>query len=298
MGLALHCLSRSNAFNLSAYIDFFATILTGTAVVAVAVYGAPRPSVGIVTFVGGCCVMGYFWLSFVQIISERQKLSEKARADVQDQKMRALGQLTSGVAHDFNNLLTVIIGNIELSQLDPKSKDNETYLQEAHTAAKRGATLITQLLAYARQSRLNLSDVDLADLFDRLSSVLPRLMPAHIQLKIPQVGEGQQLKGDAALLESALLNLVVNARDAIGSRPGMIEITLHYDRDLGRVDICVADDGPGMKSDELARAVEPFFTTKAVGKGSGLGLSMVKGFAEQSGGMLTLANRMVREIQT
>lgn len=291
IGLALHCISRNNQFNYSAYVDFWATIITAKAVVVVAFLDAPRISVGFVTVIGGCCVMGYFWFSFQQIITDRKNLSDKVRADVQDQKMRALGQLTSGVAHDFNNLLTVIIGNIELAQLDARSKDNPVYLSEAHNAAKRGAQLITQLLAYARQSQLFLSDVNLAELFDRLSSVLPRLLPAHITLEIGEVDDNSSLKGDAALLESALLNLVVNARDAIGKAPGKIHLSMRVNRATGHVDILVRDTGPGMDDDILARAAEPFFSTKPVGEGSGLGLSMVKGFAEQSGGNLFLENR-------
>jgi len=192
------------------------------------------------------------------------------------------------VAHDFNNLLTVVGGNIELALLDDADVARRALLNEARTSVDRGAQLVRQLLAYSRKSRMQLATVDLAHLLTGLQSVLRRTLPSHLELSFVETGGSFLVKGDAALLESAIFNLVVNARDAIGPARGRITISLETDATGERVVLTVADDGPGMAPEVLERAIEPFFTTKGVGEGSGLGLPMVKGLVEQMGGGLAL----------
>ncbi|MFL4471740.1 sensor histidine kinase [Tateyamaria armeniaca] len=290
IGLALHCLSRNHEFSYSAMIDLGATLVTSLGVLVAAFMQIEAMWTGFATLLGGVCVVAYFCLSFRDIIIERQKLNRRLLSETQDEKMRALGQFTSGVAHDFNNLLTVVNGNIELAKLDPQGIETHEYLEEAHAAGMKGAVLIQQLLAFARKSQITVSDISLKDMFRRLSGLLDRVLPAHIALSVDVRDDDVCVRADSAMIESAVINLVINARDALGEQPGKIVISIEP---FGRneVEIAVRDTGPGMDDDTLARAVEPFFTTKAVGDGSGLGLSMVTGVAEQCGGRLELENQ-------
>lgn len=290
LGIALHCLSRNVEFSYSAYVDFVAVIGTGLGVTLIAAINASTLGVAAASVIGGLCSCGYFWLSFRQIISVNRALAEKTREEIQNQKMLALGQLASGVAHDFNNLLTVISGNIELVMLDPKSPENEVFLSEAKVASGKSAELVRQLLAYGRKSDLRISKVELGTVFEDLKALLDRVLPAHIRLEVQDVSLEGELHIDRALLESALMNLIINAQKAIGESSGTIRLFVESEVS-GRVLICVTDTGPGMTPDVIARATEPFFTTRPVGQGSGLGLSMVNGFVAQSGGSLTLSNQ-------
>jgi signal transduction histidine kinase len=291
LGIALRCLSRNVEFSYSAYVDFIAVITTGLGVTFVAAINASTPAVAAASVIGGLCSCGYFWLSFRQIISVNRALAEKTREEIQNQKMLALGQLASGVAHDFNNLLTVINGNIELVMLDPNNPENAGFLSEAKAASDKSAVLVRQLLAYGKKSDLRITKVELGTVFEELKSLLHRVLPAHIDLDVEDVSLQADLNIDRALLESALMNLVINAQKAIGNAPGTIRLFVESDTP-GRIRICVTDTGPGMTPDVLARASEPFFTTRPVGQGSGLGLSMVNGFAAQSGGRLNLSNQV------
>lgn len=291
VGLALHCLARNQSFTTAAGIDLWATVITSLLVIIIAAWGIERTAAGLSLLVGGVCVIGYFVFSFRAIIAERQDAAAQAREATQAQKMRALGQLTSGVAHDFNNLLTVVSGNIELALLDPDERNSHHYLDQAHAAAARGAELVQQLLAYGRQSQLNAQDVDLTRLFSRLDAVLSRVLPAHVSITTLPPAVPVTIRCDPALLETAILNLVINARDALAEKTGHIRVVTTVDKDASQIGIAVEDNGPGMTSAVLDKAADPFFTTKDVGSGSGLGLSMVKGFAEQSGGKLYLQNR-------
>lgn len=289
LGLALHCLSRNVEFSYSAYVYFVAVIATGLGVTFIAAANTTVPGGAAASIIGGLCSCGYFWLSFRQIISVNRALAKKTREDLQNQKMLALGQLASGVAHDFNNLLTVISGNIELVMLDPDNAENQGFLTEAKAASDKSAVLVRQLLAYGRKSDLRVSRVQLQAVFDELKGLLGRILPAHISLAVPDVSPQIDLYVDRALLESALMNLIINAQKAIGDAPGTIKLSVTSQTSDALV-INVTDTGPGMTRDVLARAAEPFFTTRPVGEGSGLGLSMVKGFATQSGGNLTFRN--------
>ncbi|MBU8545704.1 MULTISPECIES: PAS domain S-box protein [Roseomonadaceae] len=227
-------------------------------------------------------------------ITERLELEQKLR---QSQRLEAIGQLTGGVAHDFNNLLTVILGNSEmLSECLEGDADLRQMAEMNMAAAERGAALTSRLLAFSRRQALDPKVIDVNELLAGLQQMLQRTLGEHIETSIaPAPGLWQALI-DPPQLESAVLNLCINARDAMpsGGRLVIETANVHLDAAYAKhegevspgeyVRIAVSDTGSGMTPDVVARAFEPFFTTKEVGQGSGLGLSMVFGFMKQSGG--------------
>jgi PAS domain S-box-containing protein len=232
----------------------------------------------------------------------QQKLEETREALFQSQKMEAIGKLTGGVAHDFNNLLTVVIGSLELVQKrlhdDPLSAK---LLKNAVQAAQRGATLTQRMLAFARRQELKPEVVDIPLLVRGMTDLLNHSVGADVTVVTSFPAATRPVMVDPNQLEMAILNLAVNARDAMPNGGSVTiaadEETLGRDNRLGLkggsyVRLSVADDGAGMDSTTLGRALEPFFTTKGVGKGTGLGLSMVHGVVEQSGGRLFLESRV------
>jgi len=236
-------------------------------------------------------------LGSMQDVTERIELEQRLRMS---QKLEAVGHLTGGVAHDFNNLLTVILGNAEmLAELSTDDK-LRSMAEMTLSAAQRGAELTNRLLAFARRQPLNPKPTDLNQLMEAMRALIRRTLPENIELElVPAPGLGLT-EIDSNELDTALLNLVVNGRDAMPDG-GILTIETdnavldsHYaDLHPGIVPgeyvmICVSDTGVGMDSDTIHRAFEPFFTTKAVGKGSGLGLSMVFGFTKQSGGHIKI----------
>jgi PAS domain S-box-containing protein len=233
---------------------------------------------------------------------ESQKALEHAReALAHSQKMDAIGQLTGGIAHDFNNLLTVILGSLELAgKRLPEDASIRPLIANATQAAQRGAALTQRMLAFARRQDLDLKPVDLPALVrgmtDLLQSSLGPSMPIETRFPLKL----NLVHADANQLEMALLNLAVNARDAMPSG-GSIIIAAREETvtsgsagklKAGRyVCLSVQDTGEGMDKATLTRAMEPFFTTKGVGRGTGLGLSMVHGMTEQTGGRFVLKSR-------
>ena len=212
------------------------------------------------------------------------------------QKMEAVGQFTGGAAHDFNNLLMAILGSLELLRKRlPDDRNMHALLDTAMQGARRGATLTQRMLAFARRQELKREAVDLCSLVGGMKEFLAHSMGARIDVAIDISRQLPRVSTDANQLESALQNLALNARDAM-SGGGQILISAHEELvDAGHatnlspgeyVCISVADAGEGMDEATLARATQPFFTTKGVGKGTGLGLSMVDGLAAQSGGRL------------
>jgi PAS domain S-box-containing protein len=235
-------------------------------------------------------------------ITERrdaQEALEKAReALFQSQKLEAIGQLTGGVAHDFNNLLMAILGSLELVRKRlPHDAKVTPLIDNAVMAAERGAALTQRMLAFARKQELAMRNVDLPSLVRGLSELLRGSLGPSITLEMRFPAGLPPIHTDPGQLESAVINLAVNARDAMPSG-GTISISakaeaLPEGSGLGLpagdyVRLAVTDTGEGMDADTLARAAEPFFTTKGIGKGTGLGLSMAHGLAEQSGGRLKI----------
>jgi len=231
-------------------------------------------------------------------IAERKEAEARLR---QSQKVEAVGQLTGGVAHDFNNLLTVIIGNLEIAREKLRGDDAlAESIQSALTAAVRGASLTQRLLAFARRQVLEPEVLDLNEVVAVIEELLRRVLGESIQIRIAFGKRLWLALADRNQIESALLNLAINARDAM-PEGGLLTIETHnasLDSDYARrndevepgdyVVLAVTDTGRGMQSDVLRQAIEPFFTTKEPGKGTGLGLSSVYGFAKQSGGHLKL----------
>jgi len=220
----------------------------------------------------------------------------------QAQKMEALGQLTGGIAHDFNNLLTAVIGNLEIAQKRTGSDPHFARpLDAALSAAERGATLIQDLLTFARRKPLHPSVVDVSALVDDVEKILRQTIGPSIRLVIGTAPDVWPAWVDRSQLELAILNLALNARDAMPDG-GRLQIVCENRQsaagdavDLAAGDcvtVSVSDTGTGMSETTLAQAFEPFFTTKEAGRGSGMGLSMVQGFVAQSGGTVQIASSL------
>jgi PAS domain S-box-containing protein len=239
--------------------------------------------------------LGY--IGMLTDIEDRRALGDQLH---QAQKMQAVGQLTGGVAHDFNNLLTVILGNVEMlaEQLtDPRLKRLADATQDA---AERSAALVQRLLAFSRRQALKPTRIDVKALVDGMQDLLLRTLGEDIDISFSCAAELWPATADRTQLEAALLNLAVNARDAMvgGGRLTIEAANVQIDDAYAAAElevapgayvmIAVSDTGSGMTPETRHHAFEPFFTTKDVGKGSGLGLSMVYGFIKQSGGHVTL----------
>jgi PAS domain S-box-containing protein len=238
---------------------------------------------------------------FVGIIHD---LSERKRTEellVQAQKMEMVGQLSGGIAHDFNNLLTVIVGNAEfLSEKLKARRDLQQLADDIGSAGERGAELTQRLLAFSRRQILRPVEIDCNALLGSMHKLLQRTLRQDIEIKADFDPEVCFTFADAVQLESAVLNLAVNAQDAmlLGGRLTISTAnaslddhykSLHPEVIPGEyVLIAITDEGEGMSKEVIERAFEPFYTTKEVGKGSGLGLSMVYGFVKQSNGHVSI----------
>lgn len=233
----------------------------------------------------------------VSIQSEQRLLAEQRL--FQSQKMESIGQLTGGIAHDFNNLLSVVLGNLSLLGKFVRGNERaERLLERAIQGAERGATLTQRLLAFARRQELAPQTVDIALLVRGVMELLQSTLGPSVEIVVDLDADVPAALVDPNQLELAILNLAVNARDAMPEGGGRIVIFLRAaeladGNDLSLpageyICLSIADNGEGMDAQTLARASEPFFTTKDVGKGTGLGLSMVHGLAIQSGGAFRL----------
>jgi signal transduction histidine kinase len=232
--------------------------------------------------------------------SERRERAQAAL--LQAQKIETMGQLVGGVAHDFNNLLMAIIGNLDLLAKRIGNDPRMTrFLEGALEGARRGATLTQRLLAFARRQELQSRPTDVIALLEDMRGLIGRSVGPMIEVKIIAAGAVPAVNIDPNQLEMAFLNLAVNARDAM-PLGGLLTVTLDHqivtasgDLNLAPgayVRLSVQDTGEGMDSTTLARAVEPFFSTKGIGKGTGLGLSMVHGLADQSRGTFRLKSQL------
>ncbi|MBB4290053.1 PAS domain S-box-containing protein [Rhizobium leguminosarum] len=236
--------------------------------------------------------------TLLEEVAQRERAEEQLR---QSQKMEAIGQLTGGVAHDFNNLLMVVLGNLELLGKHVAGDAKAMRLIDgALQGARRGAALTQRLLAFARQQDLQVKPVDLAELVSGMNDLLRRSVGSSVSIETMLPATLPPALVDANQLELALLNLAVNARDAMPDG-GTLSISLREEQvagnggDLGEgayLVLAVADSGTGMDAETLKKAVDPFFSTKELGKGTGLGLSMIHGLAVQLNGALLLTSQL------
>ncbi|MDI2590499.1 PAS domain-containing protein [Pseudomonas sp. N3-W] len=231
---------------------------------------------------------------------ERERAEDALR---HAQKMEAVGQLTGGIAHDFNNMLTGIIGSLDLMQryiADGRTAEIERFMEAAVSSANRAASLTHRLLAFSRRQSLDRKPLNANELVHSLEDLLSRTKGDHIELKLQLADEVWPVSTDVSQLENALLNLVINARDAMPDGGELVIETANVYLDGSDITtlesikagdylmIAVSDNGTGMSPSVRAKAFDPFFTTKPIGQGTGLGLSMIYGFAQQSGGHVSL----------
>ncbi|SEE67731.1 PAS domain-containing hybrid sensor histidine kinase/response regulator [Pseudomonas migulae] len=236
----------------------------------------------------------------------QNEMFERERAEdalCHAQKMEAVGQLTGGIAHDFNNMLTGIIGSLDLMQryiADGRTAEIGRFAEAAVSSANRAAALTHRLLAFSRRQSLDRKTLNANALIHSLEDLLSRTKGDHIALKLQLADEVWPVSTDVSQLENALLNLVINARDAMPDGGELLIETANVYLDSSDINtletvkpgdyvmIAVSDNGTGMTPSVLAKAFDPFFTTKPIGQGTGLGLSMIYGFAQQSGGHVKL----------
>lgn len=225
--------------------------------------------------------------SLQEAVAERERVEAMLR---QAQKMEAVGQLTGGIAHDFNNLLTIVMANLEraerLTAAEPRLAKT---LRNAMEGADRAARLTHQLLAFSRRQPLVAQPHDINAIVAGMSELLERTLGNEVRLWLDLDPAAGQVMVDAAQTENAILNLALNARDAM---PDGGDLTLATRAANGRTILLVSDTGTGMPADVMAHVFEPFYTTKGVGEGSGLGLSQVYGFTKQSGGEIDIESEV------
>lgn len=221
----------------------------------------------------------------------KHEMEQRQRAEmalVQSQKMEAIGQLTGGLAHDFNNLLTAVVGNLDLIRMRATDPRISRQAEHAFNAAQRGAKLTAQLLAFSRTQKLATVPVDLNALIGGMGDLLNQSLGAEVTVNTDLENGLPHAMADANQLELAILNLSINARDAMPDGGTLTISTRRDPLDEEAIVVCVADTGTGMPPDIVARAFDPFFTTKPPGKGTGLGLSQVYGIVRQLGGDVSI----------
>jgi PAS domain S-box-containing protein len=229
-------------------------------------------------------------------ITEQMRMAEER---MQSQKLEVIGRLAGSVAHDFNNLLTIVSGFAELltQSLGP-DETNRVYLEEITKAADQAAALTQQLLAFGRRQLLQPRVIDVNEIVTGMETMIRRLIGENIELTTRLVAAPSHVRADAVQIQQALLNLVINARDAMPYGGKLLIATENVREDSGPaagldtlVTLVVSDTGHGMDAATLTRIFEPFFSTKEVGKGSGLGLATVDGIVAQSGGRIRVASQ-------
>jgi signal transduction histidine kinase len=223
--------------------------------------------------------------------AERERTAEQIR---QLQKMEALGHLTGGIAHDFNNLLTAILGGLEVTRMRIEDQRTIKLIDSSISAAQRGAKLIAQLMAFARRQNLQVEYLPINLLVEEMRELLERSVGSAVALTFHFASDAWPIMADASQVQTAILNLAINARDAMPNGGALRISTGNTLIDMqppgtelspgDYVTLTVEDTGTGMTDEVKARLFEPFFTTKDVGKGTGLGLAQVYGFVRQSGG--------------
>jgi nitrogen-specific signal transduction histidine kinase/CheY-like chemotaxis protein len=234
------------------------------------------------------------------------ELAQAQEALRQSQKMEAIGQLTGGIAHDFNNLLAGIGGSLELLEnriAQGRLGGLERYIGAAQASARRAAALTQRLLAFSRRQTLDPKPTDVNKLVAGVEELIRRAVGPSIDVEVVGAGGLWQTRVDPSQLENALLNLCINARDAMpdGGRITIETANKWLDERAAKqrelppgqyISLCVTDTGTGMTPDVIAQAFDPFFTTKPLGQGTGLGLSMIHGFVRQSGGQVRIYSEL------
>jgi len=289
IGQCLHCISSHSAFGIALLVDIICIVICGLGITAMIAMGQPSGALALAFFVGGIAATSYFLHSVYKVVAERTVFRNRFEAEIQDRKMLALGQFTTGVAQDFSTLLSTISRNIEMACREPVSPAAKEKLLSAIAETRNASDMANQLIAYSRKADIQSEEVDLTDLIGRVEKISNRQMPASIELETRAPVKRISMETDDLLLETALLNLINNAREAMNGSGGRVVLST-VETSADSISILVEDNGPGMTPDVLAQAKDPFFTTKAPNLGPGLGLSMVNGFAEQSGGKLALKN--------
>ncbi len=274
---------------------------------AVAIAGATHipghTSVAAQLVMGVLCLAlgGYYTLALITKRTVQCELRRAARQKRDSNEMEAVGRLAGGIAHDFNNILTVLQGSLELYHVVPQGPERDSLIEEARDAGRRATALVSHLLAFARRAPLDPRALEVGSVIAEAARHARALAPPGVAIDLREPPIPVHVMADADALHAALLSLLRNAGEAVG---GLGTITLAVDLVQGPAEeansapaanpheahlrFSVADDGPGMDAEVAVRALEPFFTTKPVGKGAGMGLPMAKGFAEQSGGALRM----------
>ena len=252
-------------------------------------------------------ILGIYGIShdITELRAAQDSLEQTRQALFRSQKMEAVGQLTGGIAHDFNNILMVILGNLELLRMRLPHVDDATteLIDETLRATRHGQDLTGDLLAFSRRRQLNPQPVAINALVENIVRLLTRTLGASVKITTAASRDAGVAMVDPAALEAAILNVALNARDAMPDggtltiRTSKADITqaprTDDDLPIGHYAmLAIQDTGTGMPPDVVQRVFEPFFTTKTGGTGSGLGLSMVYGFAKQSGGAVTIASEV------
>lgn len=243
-------------------------------------------------------------VAFVAILHDQTRRKAAEEAAARSQRMDAIGQMTGGIAHDFNNLLTVVIGNLELLEDQPVPQSSRPLINDALEAAELGADLTSRLMVFSRKSALQTEVIALNDVVMKSLAMLRRTIGAHVHIDAALADDLHSVKLDPTQLQTAVLNLALNAQDAMPQGGRLLFETrnvsiddLYVAQEVGvepgnYVRLSVSDTGTGMTKETRLHALEPFYTTKPVGSGTGLGLSMVYGFARQSDGHLAIYSEL------
>lgn len=300
-GFAIFVLTRSsNVIELMALdtVPILVGALYATSSLALLMQDQVHPAV---TFIIAALILAYYVLSLFNVYQTKAKLRRAEQRTIAGERLEAVGHLTGGLAHDFNNILTAVLGQLDLYALLTNPAEKDDCVAAAHQSATRAAKLTAQLLFFARKARLSAVATDLTDYLAEFATQARSMLPAGAQLQTNLPPDLPLVHVDREKLDAVLQQLTLNARDAIMAG-GRLILALELARETsGRKmqgdtalipgDYCVislADTGSGISPEHQSRVFEPFFTTKSKGQSSGLGLPMAAGFAELSGGAISI----------
>ena len=254
-----------------------------------------------VVAVGSTAVIVYYVHSLMDSTRAMLQQHNSRKEAIELQKSNAISQITAGIAHDFNNILTAVQGFVELSELEDNPRERAVLLQQARVSTRQAIDIVAKMTAYVERSQISPSRIDIDEYLDSPRAAFDVLAPEFVEVVVEAEESGLRVYVDRAHLDTALINLAQNAIEALAEQPGRLALrvaktrgdqwpTTGLRKQQTYVVFRVTDTGGGIRSTDLKQVTEPFFTTKSKAGGSGLGLSMVKGFARQSGGALVLRN--------